>query len=105
MSKCRLCGAKTFSFAKWKSNEYERCPSCKLIQLTVNQLPDEETEIQEYRLHNNDSMDKGYRRFLSKIEKCVKNRPKSIRPPELPPTSRTPAYTCFTRAGLCETCF
>ena len=68
MSKCRLCGyAKASSFAKWKSNEYERCPTCKLIQLNVDQLPNEESELQEYRLHNNDPIDKGYRRFLSKV--------------------------------------
>ena len=64
---CRLCGHSVDLFVKRKERLYERCPNCHFIQVKAENLPSLEDERQEYRLHNNDPEQIGYRRFLSPV--------------------------------------
>lgn len=71
MTLCTLCTAQTDSFTTWKGRVYVRCASCDLIQLVEGQHPTVDEERSEYRAHNNDPTDLGYRKFLSRVTKPV----------------------------------
>ncbi len=71
MTICTLCTAQTDSFATWKGRVYFRCASCGLIQLMERQHPTLDEERSEYKAHNNDPTDLGYRKFLSPVTKPV----------------------------------
>ncbi len=65
---CRLChNNDTVGFAKTNNRNYLTCNNCQLVFVTRSQLPDLKTERAEYRLHNNDPDDEGYRAHLSKL--------------------------------------
>jgi 2-polyprenyl-3-methyl-5-hydroxy-6-metoxy-1,4-benzoquinol methylase len=46
---------------------YHRCRHCRLTFLAPEQLPDPETELATYRLHQNDPDDPRYRAFLARL--------------------------------------
>jgi len=54
-------------FCQYKDREYYRCSACSLIQLKREHCPSPADEEAEYRLHNNDPYDNGYRKFLSPV--------------------------------------
>ena len=75
MTDCCLCGhAHTTPFATVEGRHYLRCPQCRLTFLDPAQLPDRDTEKQQYDLHENDPDDPGYRRFLDQLAAPLKAR-------------------------------
>lgn len=66
---CPLCAApRTREFARADDGRlYFRCPDCRLTFLAPDQLPDGETELATYRLHENDPRDPRYRAFLARL--------------------------------------
>lgn len=65
---CPLCSAPTAGQPiETASGSYRHCPVCELIFQLPEQLPDRATEWAEYRLHNNQPADPGYRRFLTQL--------------------------------------
>lgn len=69
-SKCRVCNApSTRHFLTLKGKKYQRCENCMATLLDPDHwlLPEEEFKL--YRKHNNDSTDKGYQKFLSRLAK------------------------------------
>ena len=67
MHTCSLCLSPIEIFTTWKARTYFRCPICSLIQLESQSHPSRAEEQSEYLMHNNDSADEGYRRFLSRV--------------------------------------
>jgi len=69
-SECTVCGAPTtHHFLTLKGKDYRRCEKCRATLLDPAHwlLPEEEFKL--YRKHNNDSTDRGYQKFLSKLAK------------------------------------
>ncbi|HDS85639.1 MAG TPA: methyltransferase domain-containing protein [Phycisphaerales bacterium] len=65
---CRVCLCGTANpFARVDNRDYWSCPTCTSIFLDDTQLPDRQTEYQQYLLHNNDPKDPGYQAFLNKL--------------------------------------
>ncbi len=78
---CRLCFSEsTAVFANANKRDYLRCGNCQLVFVDQSQLPDFTTERDEYRLHNNNCDDPGYRAHLAKLTRpLVKDLPKTAR--------------------------
>ncbi|RRJ85390.1 class I SAM-dependent methyltransferase [Aestuariirhabdus litorea] len=53
---------------------YLRCPHCQLVQVPARYHLSPEHEQAEYALHNNDPVDRGYRRFLSRLSVPLSER-------------------------------
>jgi 2-polyprenyl-3-methyl-5-hydroxy-6-metoxy-1,4-benzoquinol methylase len=65
---CPLCAApEAREFAQADGRVYHRCSRCRLTFLAPSQLPDRETELATYRLHQNDPDDPRYRAFLARL--------------------------------------
>lgn len=65
---CRLCGAVVGPFLTGTDgHHYQRCPRCMITQLDARQLPLPAEEHAQYRLHQNDPADPGYRRFVAQL--------------------------------------
>ena len=71
MHTCSLCLSPIEIFTTWNTRVYFRCPTCCLIQLDAQSHPSRSEEKSEYLMHNNDSADEGYRRFLSRVTNPV----------------------------------
>lgn len=54
-------------FVQVDERDYWRCNGCEATFVDPSQLPDRDREIAEYRLHQNDVDDAGYRKFLSRL--------------------------------------
>ena len=67
MNQCLLCASSVVWFCTHQQRTYYRCSTCFLLQLDVRQHPSAQQELEEYRLHENDPQDSGYRRFLHKV--------------------------------------
>ncbi|WP_426415979.1 class I SAM-dependent methyltransferase [Aestuariirhabdus sp. LZHN29] len=66
--RCVLCAAAPCTpFHQDARREYLRCPQCQLVQVPARFHLNAEQERAEYELHNNDPLDPGYRRFLSRL--------------------------------------
>lgn len=65
---CSVCGTPvTRHFLSIKGKDYRRCDFCKATLLgSAHWLPSRD-EYKQYRMHQNDSTDKGYRKFLCKL--------------------------------------
>ena len=61
---CRLCSHTTTVFTELRGRVYEKCTHCHLVQVSEAHLPSAQVELEETSLHQNDSSDPGYRRFL-----------------------------------------
>ncbi len=70
---CRLCN--TLSPISFISEEryYLKCPNCSGIFMSKQFLPDDNTEIERYKTHNNDVNDPRYRKFVSPITNGIIN--------------------------------
>ncbi len=67
-SKCPLCHSEEISFFfEDKSRTYQRCSHCKLAYVPEKYWLSNEEEKAVYDLHQNDPLDQGYRRFLSRL--------------------------------------
>jgi hypothetical protein len=65
---CPLCGSDEVSpFFEDKKRSYLRCRNCELVFVPKRYWPSVEDERSVYDLHQNDSQDPGYRRFLSRL--------------------------------------
>lgn len=65
---CPLCdNERSDPFHQDKKRIYLRCNHCKLVFVPRNYWLSSEDEKITYDLHKNDSHDKGYRRFLSRL--------------------------------------
>ena len=59
-SRCRL-------FADYEGRSYWRCEECFATFLDPSMHPTPEVELREYRFHQNDPADLGYRRFIGEV--------------------------------------
>ncbi len=65
---CIVCSMFSAHFFAWVDGaRYERCGTCGATFLNPAQRLSSEAESAQYRLHQNDPDDDGYRRFLSKL--------------------------------------
>jgi hypothetical protein len=70
--RCPLCNTKSPYFFK-DTQQYCRCPECKAIFVIKDDLPKADEEIERYELHDTDTEDSGYRKFVSPITQGVLN--------------------------------
>ena len=65
---CPLChGLQCVSFCQDNRRQYFQCPQCLLVFANRQTLLTEGEELAQYRLHQNDVADLGYRRFLQRL--------------------------------------
>jgi len=75
---CPLCNSLSDKFYQ-DTQTYYRCPTCHGVFVDVDDLPNEDEEKQRYELHDDDTEDEGYRRFVSPItDSIVKDFPKEL---------------------------
>jgi len=68
--KCPLCKSQASPFYK-DTQEYFRCPECRAVFVAKKDLPKAEEEKERYELHDDDTQDAGYRKFVAPITKSV----------------------------------
>jgi hypothetical protein len=68
--RCPLCNTPSPYFYK-DAQQYCRCPECRAIFVIKEDLPKEDEEIERYEMHDVDTADEGYRKFVSPITKSV----------------------------------
>jgi cyclopropane fatty-acyl-phospholipid synthase-like methyltransferase len=84
---CPVCEAAAAQpFMQVQGRHYWRCPQCQATFLDPSQLPGAEREQAEYRLHDNDATQAGYRRFLQQVAQPLLQR--------LPPQQHGLDYGC-----------
>ncbi len=84
---CPVCEAAAAQpFMQVEGRHYWRCPQCQATFLDPSQLPTAEREQAEYRLHDNDAAQAGYRRFLQQVAQPLLQR--------LPPGQHGLDYGC-----------
>lgn len=72
---CPVCEAAAAQpFMQVEGRHYWRCPQCQATFLDPSQLPSAEREQAEYRLHDNDAAQAGYRRFLQQVAQPLLQR-------------------------------
>ena len=72
---CPLCESRTPRlFHQDKCRDYLRCQNCQLIFVPSQQHISRNDELTEYRLHQNDPNDPGYRKFLSRLSTPLQQR-------------------------------
>lgn len=65
---CRVClSDRGRPFASVRGQDYARCAACGATFLDASQLPDVQTELEQYLLHENDPEDPRYRDFLNRL--------------------------------------
>lgn len=64
---CILCGGRAIPHATDRVRCFFRCPECGLVFAEPASHPDPEFEKAVYDLHENDSADEAYRRFLARL--------------------------------------
>jgi len=67
---CRLCGSEAELFYE-DTQRYYRCFQCDGIFVHRGDLPKEDAEKERYELHDDDTQDAGYRKFVSPISSHV----------------------------------
>lgn len=78
-SHCPLCHAAAPFWLRegrrgMPARDYHRCPDCKLVFVPAVFHLDAAAERAEYDLHRNDPLDEGYRRFLGRLVKPLRER-------------------------------
>ena len=68
---CPLCHTPSPFFYQ-DTQCYHRCPQCYAIFVIPEDLPQEQEEKERYELHDTDTQDEGYRKFVSPITLHVK---------------------------------
>lgn len=72
---CPLCVShQTVLFYEDKYKKYFRCQNCSLVFLNPSDRLSPDEEKARYEEHNNDSEDPGYREFLSRLFRPMKER-------------------------------
>ncbi|MDO8904183.1 class I SAM-dependent methyltransferase [Hydrogenophaga sp.] len=90
---CPVCESKQCqAFQTVGDRTYLRCLDCLATFLHPEQRPGPDTELAEYRLHQNAEDDAHYRQFLSKLSDPLLQR--------LPPSSRGLDYGCGPAPAL-----
>jgi len=69
---CPLCSALADEFYKEKQTYYQ-CPTCLARFVDEKQLPDAKSEKARYELHDDNTQDLGYRKFVSPITANILN--------------------------------
>ena len=64
--KCPLCNTLAEKFYE-DTQRYYQCPNCDGIFVDETQLPDHQSEKERYELHDDNTEDEGYRKFVSPI--------------------------------------
>lgn len=64
---CPLCGDQAAAFEEVRGRNYWLCATCDLVFLDPHQRPGLNEERAEYRLHNNNPQDNGYRQHLEQL--------------------------------------
>jgi len=67
---CPLCETPSEFFYE-DTQRYYKCPKCYALFVADEQLPDEKSEKERYELHDDDTEDAGYRKFVSPITKNI----------------------------------
>lgn len=70
-SECLLCGNPGKLFFEDTHRVFYKCEVCEGIFVPSDLLPNEQTEIERYRSHNNDVEDLRYQNFVSPIVNAV----------------------------------
>lgn len=84
---CPVCErARARRFVAVEQRQYWRCDRCLATFLDSTQLPAPELEVAQYRLHENDPDDPGYRGFLDRLARPLLDR--------LPPGREGLDYGC-----------
>lgn len=68
---CRLCNNPSTIFFQFEQQLFHKCTTCSGIFADLTYLPTDETEIERYESHNNDTSDQRYRKFVSPITKAI----------------------------------
>jgi hypothetical protein len=68
--KCPLCNTLSPMFYE-DMQRYCRCPECKAVFVIKADLPKPDEEVERYELHDSDTADAGYRKFVSPITNAV----------------------------------
>ena len=63
---CKIPDRSRFYFED-KKRQYVMCSQCSLVYVKPEFLPDKNSELSEYQLHENNIEDDGYRRFLQRL--------------------------------------
>lgn len=69
---CPLCNTKASLFYK-DTQTYYKCCNCYGIFVDKDELPNEESEKERYELHDDDTEDLGYIKFVSPITSAIMN--------------------------------
>ena len=64
---CPLCSAPTALYCTDRRREYHHCTTCGLVHVPQTWHLDAQSERAIYDLHENDTDEPGYRRFLSRV--------------------------------------
>ncbi|NHH99188.1 MULTISPECIES: class I SAM-dependent methyltransferase [Oceanimonas] len=64
---CPLCDSPDHALFHQDHRRYHKCARCRLIFVEPGQRLSHDAEKAEYDLHQNDTQDAGYRRFLSRL--------------------------------------
>jgi hypothetical protein len=64
--RCPLCNCISKEFYE-DTQRYCRCPQCRAIFVVQEDLPKSDAEKERYELHDTDTEDEGYRKFVSPI--------------------------------------
>lgn len=67
LSECTLCTAQAAPFAEVRGRSYWHCAACDLVFLDPVQRPSRAEEEAEYRLHQNNIGEPGYRKHLQRL--------------------------------------
>lgn len=71
---CQLCGATTKNYHQGRNRSYFQCQNCSLVFVSPSEFVPPETEKEVYDLHQNSSIDAGYRKFLSRLVDPLKEK-------------------------------
>lgn len=65
---CRVClSTEVTLFQTVGGKAYWQCRDCRAVLIDAAHLPDEQAQLNRYRLHHNSPDDPGYRRFLDQL--------------------------------------
>ena len=68
--RCPLCNSMSEMFYE-DTQRYCRCPKCRAIFVIKEDLPKSDAEKERYELHDTDTQDSGYRKFVSPITTAI----------------------------------
>ena len=69
---CPLCATQSNVFYE-REDTYYKCSTCHAIFMNAQELPDSTSEKERYELHDDDTQDEGYRKFVAPITSSIMN--------------------------------